>query len=591
MTAVARPSGLGPSTDPGDLGWYAQGLGVDLPGGLGLLGNYSAAQRNQMLHAQDPAAGLDAGTMGATAANNQAALNNANSYLASLESGQASGGDENRMLSAMNAWQRAAWTGQGDPGNYMRVGNTLVPRYTEAQLSANPNLVSAATRNSGGAPVTNLASGNPGGAANPGGVHSLAISAAAPGASIPTASSPPGAAPNVSTAAGGSGGGSGGASGGSAGPSYGADTVEHSITTTANTGANMPNTAFPLNTSGPDTMSGTGDIVGSSANYWDPAYGGVPVVPDPVSSQYQSIAGNQSNLGGIEQLAGGINAFGAQQARGQYQANLPGYDRMTSQASNDIIAELEGQVPQDVINNLQQSAAERGIATGSPMGPNASAQYLKSLGLTSLGQKQLGQQNLTAAIQRTPTSPLFNVASMMVSPTDEQAARMAANLYASAPDPRAAAMEAMARARQGLGAGAGGGGSLSVNPAGIAPAAGLFPSTQTPPFTSYPTTTYGGTGNPLTGGGGAPAGNPYTNWQNWYNQLGTGQTGTGAGAYDPYGFLNDGGQAPWEGSDFGDPLGIYGDEGDSWIDRGTGEDQYGLMYDEAGGAYDPYYGE
>lgn len=287
----------------------------------------------------------------------------------------------------------------------------------------------------------------------------------------------------------------------------------------------------------PSTMSGTGDITGTSANYWDPAYGGVPVVPDPISSQYQAIYGNTSNLGDIYNMAGGINKFGAQQAKGQYEANLPGYDAMTSKASSDIMDELNGVVPDDVMANLQQSAAERGVATGSPQSANTGAQYLRALGLTSLGQKQVGQTNLTEAIRRTPTSPLFNVASMLVNPNDEQAARMAANLYASAPNPRAAAEEAMANALAGVkaGAGGGGGGGTSINPAGIAPpntTAGNSPAT-----TPYTTPVYGG-----NGGGGFPTTtntNPYANWSNWYNRIPSNGAGAGDGTYDFYGLGGD----------------------------------------------------
>ena len=61
---------------------------------------------------------------------------------------------EARMLAAMNPWQKAAWTGVGDAGNYIRQGNTIVPRYTEQELAANPNLVSAAAQYSGGTPFT-----------------------------------------------------------------------------------------------------------------------------------------------------------------------------------------------------------------------------------------------------------------------------------------------------------------------------------------------------------------------------------------------------------------------------------------------------
>lgn len=334
----------------------------------------------------------------------------------------------------------------------------------------------------------------------------------------------------------------------------------------------MPATNIP----GFTTASGTGDIVGSSANYYSPAYGGVPVVPDPVSSQNQAITGNIANLGDLYNLAGSVNAFGAGQARGQYEANLPGYDAMTAQASKDITANLEGVVPPDVINQLQQGAAERGIASGvGPGSANAGAQYLKALGLTSLGQETLGQQQLTSAIQRTPTSPLFNVASMMTSPNDEQAARMAANMYAAAPNPAAAAQQAMQNALAGLKAGAGGGGTGGVNLAG----AGGAPATATPGAVTTPYTTgiYPGTGP--TGGSTLLSGSTSTAAGGFPSIPGT--TDMGGGGMDlPYDPIT--GQTQWT------------DGGDQW----TWEDYLndaggdsGLVYSDSGGSYDPYYGE
>jgi hypothetical protein len=299
-------------------------------------------------------------------------------------------------------------------------------------------------------------------------------------------------------------------------------------------------------------MSGTGDIIGSSANYWDPSYGGVPNVPDPISSAYQSTIGNIGNLGSIYNLAGGINTFGAQQAAGQYQANLPGYADMTKTASADILQNLEGQVPADVISNLQQGAAERGIATGAPGSSNAGAQYLKALGLTSLGQENLGQTQLTSAIQRTPTSPLFNVASELVSPTDEQAARTAANMYAAAPNPAVAAQTAMDNAAAGLKAGAGGAGGGGLSLAGAAPSGTVFPTSPDSAVPTYPNPpVLGG-----TAGGGGPGSTP-----NWYTGYPSTTTGTGS-LGDVYGLGNDG-TTPYYDPETGlmiDPSG--GDAGD-----------------------------
>lgn len=280
-------------------------------------------------------------------------------------------------------------------------------------------------------------------------------------------------------------------------------------------------------TSGPGTPSGTGDIIGSSANYWSAPYGGVPMVPDPISSQFASLTGNLENLGSLERLAGGINTFGAQQARGQYEANLPGYDQMMQEASGNILADLAGVIDPDVMNLLQQSAAERGIGSVGAESPNAGAQYLRAIGQTAYQRKAAGQQELTSAIQRTPTSPLFNVASMLTSPTDMQAARMAANLYAAAPDPQAAAEEAIRNAEEAMkfGASLGGGtGGTRINLAGAAPpnTGGNFGPAVSP----YPSPILPG----LNPGTGTAAGtDPWAAWARRYMTGGSlglpGQTG------------------------------------------------------------------
>jgi hypothetical protein len=113
-------------------------------------------------------------------------------------------------------------------------------------------------------------------------------------------------------------------------------------------------------------------------------------------------------------LASGVNQFMTGQAAAPYIANLPGYQAMTGQQSQNILSQLKGEVPQDVINQVLQQAAERGIATGTAGGPNANAAYMKMLGLTSLGLQQQGAQNLTQAIANTPVPELFNPMSLYV---------------------------------------------------------------------------------------------------------------------------------------------------------------------------------
>ena len=113
-------------------------------------------------------------------------------------------------------------------------------------------------------------------------------------------------------------------------------------------------------------------------------------------------------------LANQANAFMQQQARMPYAFNLPNYGGMLSQRSKNIGGLLQGQVPTDVVEQIQQRGAERGVATGMSGGPNGNAAWLRALGLTSLGLQQQGSQQFTQAIADTPVSPLFNPLSQFI---------------------------------------------------------------------------------------------------------------------------------------------------------------------------------
>src|SRR5271157_2641210 len=133
----------------------------------------------------------------------------------------------------------------------------------------------------------------------------------------------------------------------------------------------------------------------------------------------QSLTAAQQNLasaGDISSLTTMLNNLnlGAQQAANA--GRIPGQAGLESQSSSNIASELQGQLPQDVLNLIQQQGAERGVTTGSPGSPNAEAAALAALGLTSFNQQQTGQQNLTAAEARNPVAPLINPQSELITP-------------------------------------------------------------------------------------------------------------------------------------------------------------------------------
>lgn len=192
----------------------------------------------------------------------------------------------------------------------------------------------------------------------------------------------------------------------------------------------------------------------SGGGGYDPAYGGIPQLPMPTSTAGSAIFGDLDNLSSLLTLINGLQAGQEQSLLNTYNTAVPGWSDLTKTASGVAGENLKGEVPQDVISQLTQQAAERGISTGSPGSPNANAAYLRALGLTSLGQEQTGFQQLG---QLTTTAPIVqpqNPMPFMVTPAEQQSAAAAQAIYNSAPIPAAAAAKAIQTA--------GGGGGTST---------------------------------------------------------------------------------------------------------------------------------
>ena len=124
--------------------------------------------------------------------------------------------------------------------------------------------------------------------------------------------------------------------------------------------------------------------------------------------------GNSGNVQSISDLVNSINQAAQKSAQA---ARIPNNPALEAQSSTNIGSELAGQVPQDVMQILQQQAAERGVSSGvGADSPNANSAYLKALGLTSLQQQQTGQSNLSAADARNPAAPIFDPTSQIITP-------------------------------------------------------------------------------------------------------------------------------------------------------------------------------
>lgn len=70
-----------------------------------------------------------------------------------------------------------------------------------------------------------------------------------------------------------------------------------------------------------------------------------------------------------------------------------------------IQQQLTGFLPADVLANIYQQGAERGVSTGMPGSPNANAATMRALGLTSLDVQQKGLENALALYGASPRLP------------------------------------------------------------------------------------------------------------------------------------------------------------------------------------------
>lgn len=194
---------------------------------------------------------------------------------------------------------------------------------------------------------------------------------------------------------------------------------------------------FMGSTSG--VAAGGASLPGLPPTDYSATYGGRPTVPNPTATATQAIGGDIGNLASLYQLGGGTNQFMQGQLENAYNLAIPNYSGMAAQSSANIGSELSGQLPQGVMDQIIQGAAERGILTGSPGSSNTNAAFVKQLLGSSLGLTQMGEQQLSGAVARSPITQPFDISKLFVTPEQQQEASMAASIYASAPVPAKAA--------------------------------------------------------------------------------------------------------------------------------------------------------
>jgi len=196
------------------------------------------------------------------------------------------------------------------------------------------------------------------------------------------------------------------------------------------------------------TYSSTGQIL-------NPA-----LVPNPVTDVGSATA---------QAIAAGNTAY----------SQLPGYAGDIAGEGANISSEIAGQLPESVLQQIQQQGAERGVSTGSPGSPNSNASYLQALGLNSLNLTNTGQQNLSAATAALPGAAISQNPGFYVNPALQQSADTTNAASTNAANTQNAALAA---AQLGASQGAGGPTTTTTNQPN------LTPQTKTP--TTQPSNPY-----------------------------------------------------------------------------------------------------
>jgi hypothetical protein len=193
-----------------------------------------------------------------------------------------------------------------------------------------------------------------------------------------------------------------------------------------------------------------GGLLGSGKKPQIPAFKSI----DVDAEQKAAIAGNTKNFSESAELTTRTNAYNQDELRRMLRVAIPNYDAIVGKQGELVQSFLSGELPKDVVGQIQRNSAERAGASGyggSGMGRNLEA---RDLGLTSL---QLTQQGLNAAerwlagTKALAVPGQFDVSAMFLSPAQRVSATVANNTgqfnrdlmaanVAAAPDPTRSAI-------------------------------------------------------------------------------------------------------------------------------------------------------
>lgn len=138
--------------------------------------------------------------------------------------------------------------------------------------------------------------------------------------------------------------------------------------------------------------------------------------------QTKATNNNLAALPGIESLASQTNSFNLDQVQKMLRSSIPGYDQMVSGISGNINSQIHGEIPKDVQDAIQTSAAAKSLTGGFGGTGMAGNLVARDLGLTSLNLTQQGQSSAESwfsNMSRMLQPGQFNVSSMFLTPEQQ----------------------------------------------------------------------------------------------------------------------------------------------------------------------------
>lgn len=154
---------------------------------------------------------------------------------------------------------------------------------------------------------------------------------------------------------------------------------------------------------------------------------GKPDIPqfkaiDIGQEQQKATTNNLAALPGIENLASQTNSFNIDQVQKMLRTTIPGYDSMVSGISGNINSQIHGEIPKDVQDAIQSSAAARSLTGGFGGTGMAGNLVARDLGLTSLNLTQQGQssaENWMSSMSKMMQPGMFNTSAMFLTPEQQ----------------------------------------------------------------------------------------------------------------------------------------------------------------------------